>query len=70
MDTHPLKNRKELARELGISPKTLRRRMLEYDINVKGHLIPLDQEAKIKAIFGIDQPRNGGIQKDGEGDRT
>ena len=31
---------------------------------------PLDQEAKIKAIFGIDQPRHGGIQKDGVDDRT
>ncbi len=53
MSTEKLKTRKEMANELGISYKTLLRKLKNSNIEISPGILTFEEIEKIKNLFGI-----------------
>jgi transcriptional antiterminator len=53
MSTEKLKTRQEVANELGISYKTLLRKLKNSNVEITSGILTFDEIEKIKNLFGI-----------------
>ena len=54
-----LKNRKQIAKEIGVSVRTLRSRMTKAGMILTGNLLSPEQQKEIYALFGIKMTSDG-----------
>ena len=53
MNRELLKTRQQIADEIGVSYRTLRRRIKTSSLRINGNLIPPNKAKQIRALFGL-----------------